>query len=141
MTIQSNCIEKEFADLNFSDSRLTKRFLQLMKQFVSHLSYSVTRSAGDSSQAKGAYRFFANEKVEMAPILEPHMKMLIEQAKKEKKGPILNIQDTSGLNYFSHPSKKDQGHIGSSSKSSNSTGYWLHTGMVTTADGVPLGFT
>jgi hypothetical protein len=141
MTIQSNCVEEEFADINFSDLRLTKRFIQLMKQFVSHLSYSVTRSAGDSSQAKGAYRFFANEKVEMAPILEPHMKKLIEQAKKEKKGPILNIQDTSGLNYFAHPSKKDQGHIGSSPNRPDSTGYWLHSGMVTTSDGVPLGFT
>ena len=131
---------EEFKGIQFNDARLCRRFMDLMRRFGSHLGYSLTQAAGSGAKAKGAYRFFANEKVEMAVIVKPHVKMLIERAKNAG-GPILNIQDTSGLNYFKHPSKEDQGHLGSSKKRPDSTGYWLHTGMATTSEGVPLGIT
>src|SRR5208337_4656310 len=50
---------------------------------------------------------------------------------------VFAVQDTSSLNYSTHPATDDLGPIGS--KKDGSVGLWLHSTLVFDAEGTPLG--
>lgn len=125
-------LENEFETAKFSDFRLRMRFLEVMGDIVMG-----EKAQEDCAKAKGRYRFFKNERVDLCDIFEPHVDATVKRL--PESGYLLNIQDTSGLNYHSHNSKVDLGHIGSSPNRPDSFGYWLHTGLLCSSDGTPLG--
>ena len=121
-------ISEEFSGVKFGDRRLSTRFLKLMNSFASFFQRSIPDACGSGSDIKAAYRFFGNRKVNMHSIHQSHLETLYEKVRQFK--VVLNIQDTTKLNYFSHKSKKDCGHIGTGFKTGCSLGYWMHTGIV-----------
>jgi len=52
-------------------------------------------------------------------------------------GIVLAVQDTTGLNYTHHPKKEGMGSIGT--KAPELRGLWMHSTLVLTVEGMPLG--
>lgn len=67
--------------------------------------------------------------------MESYYSKTVEKGKNDK--IILNIQDTTELNFTSQKSKKGLGYIGSS----NCSGLMVHTTLSVTEEGVPIGIT
>jgi Transposase DNA-binding/Transposase Tn5 dimerisation domain len=133
--------ENEFSNIDFGDVRLTKRLIKLSDSLSDIPQSSINQACGSWSQTKAAYRFFKNEKVDVAAILSSHSNQSAERAKQEER--ILAIQDTSYICYKNHPKTKGLGLI-SKRKGLNKTeiktdGLIMHTTFAVTTEGLPLG--
>lgn len=139
MMLHKKWATQEFSAAKFKDFRLRQRFIKLMSSLTEGM--AGVREKPDSRQSntftKGAQRFFMNDRVELHEIFAPHQQATISRMQEESY--VLNIQDTSGLNYHKHDSKIDLGHIGSSPNRNDAYGYWLHTGLLVSEEGSPLG--
>jgi hypothetical protein len=83
----------------------------------------------------GAYRFFQNPKVNMDVVLTPHTEATIERIKQHR--VVLVPQDTTTLNYTTHPMMEGLGPINNTSD--KSIGLLLHDTLAFTENGTPLG--
>ena len=137
--LAKNWAAEEFSSAKFKDYRLGRRFTRLISEMANSMSGVREKSESKSSNSfsKGAKRFFMNERVELNEIFDPHVQANISRITPGEY--VLNIQDTSGLNYHKHNSKIDIGNIGSSPNRNDAYGYWLHTGLLTSQNGSPLG--
>lgn len=127
--------EEEFAGANFKDQRLNKRLVKSSQRFSKQPLASINQAQEDWAASKAAYRFFDNEKVSQAGILAPH----IERTKQRLAGYefVLAVQDTTELDYSRHPHKEGLGPIGN--HQNNALGLLLHSSLVFTTQGLPLG--
>lgn len=128
------CLD-EFAAVELGDARLNARCGDLAVQLAKQPSGPINRSCEDWADAKAAYRFFDNDKVTPQRIQAPHYKRTVERMSGYKR--VLAVQDTSFLNYTSHPKTEDLGAIGN--KSWNQRGFGLHSTLAVTPKGLPLG--
>lgn len=69
----------------------------------------IHQACEDWAETKAAYRFFGNQTVSAADILEPHRQMTAQRAKSH--GTMLAIQDTSSFVYTSHAKTKGPGRM------------------------------
>ncbi len=66
-------IREEFHQIDFGDKRLKERFFETAGLLSSKASGSIYPSChGSWSQAKGAYRFFSNERVSESALFRTH---------------------------------------------------------------------
>ena len=100
----------EFRGVDLGDKRLNGRCVELAKDLGKHPDQSIPKSCGDWSATKAAYRFFENKGVTREALLKPHIQQTVERA--QASGDILAIQDTTYLNYTTHPETEDLGSIG-----------------------------
>jgi hypothetical protein len=85
--------------------------------------------------AKAAYRFLDNEKVQWQAILEPHY--AATEARVREHPVVLVAQDTTTLNYSTHPHTQGLGPIGTDSEKVR--GLMVHDTLAFSTQGVPLG--
>ena len=126
---------KEFAEIDLKDNRLNKRVQELAKALGEQPGAPINQACGDWADTKAAYRFFDNNKVEPAKIIEPHYQRTIERMKAYEL--VLAVQDTTFFNYAHHPQTEGLGAIGS--KRQNQRGFGMHSTLVVTPGGQPLG--
>lgn len=100
----------EFRGVDLGDKRLNNRCLELVKVLGKHPDKSIPKSCGDWSATKAAYRFFKNEDVTREVLLKPHIQQTVERS--QGRGEVLAIQDTTYLNYTTHPETDEMGPIG-----------------------------
>lgn len=125
----------ELKDVSLGDKRLDWRLGDSARKLASRPSVSINQACDDWADTKATYRLFANEKTTAEKILSPH-----QTRTKERMGNhvrCLVLQDTSYLDYTHHPSKKGMGPIGTTKQTLN--GMVMHSALVTTLDGLPLG--
>ena len=128
-------IEKEFESANLGDERLNVRLQMLTRDFHAQPGASLPQACNGRAEAKAAYRFLDNKRVNMEALLEPHYKSTQQRVCKES--VILAAQDTSSLNFSTLKSTKGLGLL--SSKSNGNLGLQLHDTMAFSTDGTPLG--
>ncbi|MEW6233516.1 MAG: IS4 family transposase [Chloroflexota bacterium] len=128
-------IEAELGETHLGDTRLTARLLQMTGMFYARPTANIPQACGSVAAAKAAYRFLDNEAVDWRAILEAHYKGTEERLR--EKELVLVVQDTTTLNYSSHPNTKDLGPIGTNSEKVR--GLMVHDTMVFTPEGTPLG--
>src|SRR5216110_1047651 len=124
---------EELSRANFGDERLTKRFMRLVSDLAEKPEASVTEASGDWAATKGAYRFWNHEQVTPEAIRAAHRESTVQRMQKE--ATILAIQDTTSLNFQSHPATKGLGPI----DAKGTSGLLVHSVLALTAQGVPLG--
>lgn len=127
-------VGEEFQRLDLKDKRLEQRARKLLGEFFCQPGSAIPQACGDWASAKAAYRFFDNERVESEALLESH-----RQATLERMGPprvILAVQDTSSINYSTHPCTAGLGPIGSHREHQ---GLLLHSTLALTPEGQCLG--
>lgn len=130
-----NWAEGEFGTIRLYDNRLRERLFMIAQDFYNRPQAGIPEACGSKARAMGAYRFFNNEKVNMDVILTPHTESTIERIKEHK--VVLAPQDTTTLNYCSHPATIGLGPI--NNIDDKSMGLILHDTLAFTEEGTPLG--
>jgi len=127
---------QECGRASFGDVRLTRRLISLVGTLAEHPNLSIPEALGTWAAIKAAYRFFDNEKVTPDPIFGAHREATLERI--EDQSVILAIQDTTVLDYTSHPSTQGTGPIGQAGLPLS--GFFLHACLAVSPEGgVPLG--
>ena len=129
-------IKQELGEVSLGDKRLDWRLLDTATKLAAHTTASIPQACDDWADTKASYRLFANKKTSTEKILLPHTQRTGERMRGHKR--VLGIQDTTLLDYSHHPEKEGLGPIGTS-KQPNLRGLVMHTSLITTLTGLPLG--
>ena len=98
---------------------------KIAESFYENSQSNIPEACGSKAATIGAYRFFQNPKVTMEVILDSHRESTIERIKERK--VVLAVQDTTFLNYSTHPMTEGMGPI--NNKEDESIGLILHDTM------------
>jgi len=128
-------IEAELGGADMGDARLTARLLQMAGMFYDKPMANIPQACGSLMAAKAAYRFLDNEKVQWQEILAPHYEA--SEARLGEHALVLVAQDTTTLNYSTHPHTSGLGPIGAGSEKIR--GLMVHDTLAFTGEGTPLG--
>lgn len=127
--------ETELARANLGDRRLEKRLVSLLRDFYAHPQSSIPEACQSRARTKAAYRFLEHPEITMEKVLYAHYESTVERMKAEK--VVLSVQDTTTLNYSSHPATEGLGPIGYNKD--KGLGLIVHDTLAFTPEGVPLG--
>ena len=128
--------EEELGQADLGDQRLRKRLLVVARDFYARPQSNVPQSCGGSrAKAKAAYRFFDHPNVKMDAVLQSHYQATAQRVAKE--AVVLVPQDTTYLNYNTHPATANLGPIGS--RADGGIGLVVHDTMAFNLEGTPLG--
>lgn len=127
---------REFAQAKLPDQRLKRRLAIMTTAFAQKPTAPIPEACANAGEAKGAYRFVENERIRPVSIREAHHEATLERVTAQP--VVLALQDTTALNYSTHPKTKGLGLLGSDS--SKVIGLFLHSTLAVTPGGQPLGF-
>jgi hypothetical protein len=120
----------EFGGSDLGDARLDRRLANLAEKLAADPVMSIPKAMGDWSQAKAAYRFFANDDVTREKVLDPHYAATAGRV--AELGAVLVVQDSCFLNYTHHPGTEGLGNIGSKGQKNQLQGVMLHSSLAVT---------
>ena len=125
----------EFGHAELGDDRRTDRLLMIATAFAQQPTASIPQACGPGPATQGAYRFFENEDTDPEAIRDAHHQATLERVRHHS--VVLTLQDTSTLNYSTHPQTQGLGPIGT--RRQNIIGLLLHSTLAVTPSGQPLG--
>jgi len=127
--------EEEFGTVRLYDNRLKQRLYKIAQDFYGQPQAGIPEACGCKARTMGAYRLFHNPKVTMDVVLKAHKEATLERIKAER--IVLAPQDTTTLNYSTHPMTEGLGPI----RNTDDTfmGLLLHDMLAFTEEGTPLG--
>src|SRR5438552_3255296 len=131
----SNWATQEFAPAPLTDQRHTRRLITMATDFALHPTASIPQACGSWAKAKAAYRFFDHNGIDPQAILTSHVQATLQRVAAHP--IVLCVQDTTSLNYSTHPQTKDLGPIGNNR--TKTIGLLLHSTLALTPTGQPLG--
>ena len=126
---------EEFRQAPLPDQRLVKRLMLMATDFAQHPTAPIPQACGSWCKTKAAYRFFDNDAVQPQAILEAHVGATVQRLQSHP--VVLCVQDTTTLNYSTHPRSRGLGPI--SNNRDKTLGLLLHTTLALTPTGQPLG--
>ncbi|MGH8142915.1 MAG: IS4 family transposase [Steroidobacteraceae bacterium] len=132
-------IYNEFADVNLGDKRLDKRLIRTAGFLGSAPLSPINQACLDWRSVKAAYRMFDNPKATPASIRAPHIAATVRRmvaVAAEGTRTVLVASDTAFISY-THPKVTGIGPVGKSND--DGRGLVMHSGLVMTTEGVPLG--
>jgi hypothetical protein len=127
--------EQEFGGVVLGDERLERRLLTLARDFYARPQASMPEACQSRSKTKAAYRFFDHPETQMEVLLKSHSEATQQRIAAEK--VVLAVQDTTSLNYSTHPATENLGPIGSQQE--GIIGMLVHSTMTFSLEGTPLG--
>jgi hypothetical protein len=127
--------EEEFGNARLGHERLRKRLMTIARDFYARPQAQIPQACQSRAKTKAAYRFFQHPKATMDAVLEPHIEATQQRMRKET--IVLAVQDTTSLNYSSHPATLELGPIGSTPD--GIIGLIMHDTMAFSLEGTPLG--
>jgi hypothetical protein len=135
ITTDTDWAVHEFAHAQLPDPRLVKRLMTLATDFAQHPTAPIPQACGSWAKTKAAYRFFDNEAVQPQDILTAHVQATLTRIRAHR--IVLCAQDTTTLNYSTHPQTQGLGPI--SNNRDKTIGLLLHSTLALTPSGQPLG--
>lgn len=131
-----NWVEEEFGSARMPDERLRKRLFMLAEDFYRQPGVPVPQACdGSSARSKAAYRLLKNKRLDLDALLKGHIESTARRVAKHK--VVLAVQDTTSLNYTSHPATTGLGPI--NTRKDNAVGLIVHDTMTFSTEGTPLG--
>ena len=127
--------EEEWGNASLGDARLIQRLITLGRDRYARPQASIPQTCGSRSKTKAAYRFFDHERATLQNLLSPHIEATTKRVAKEK--IVLAIQDTTSLNYGTHPATENLGPI--TNIPTGVVGLMLHGTLAVNTEGTPLG--
>ena len=91
----------ELMSAKLGDKRLTNRLIRIVEDKLAHPSASIPEASGDWATTKATYRFYNSDQVLPETIRAAHRDQTLVRI--EQHQTILLLQDTTELNYTSHP--------------------------------------
>lgn len=128
--------EQEWGSAPLGDARLVQRLITLGRDRYARPQASIPQTCCSRSKTKAAYRFFEHKETTLKNLMAPHIEATTRRIAGEK--IVLAIQDTSTLNYSTHPATENLGPIGSSDPD-KIIGLVLHGTLAVNTEGTPLG--
>jgi hypothetical protein len=136
MPMDRHWCEIEFEGVNLGDERLNRRLISTAKSLADQPIASINMACETWPQAKGAYRLFNNKKFMPDEVFRVHHQQTLNRI--DAYPFVFAVQDTSYLNYYSHPETLGLGNIGKNQKA-ELQGLVMHTCLGLSPDGLPLG--
>jgi hypothetical protein len=127
---------KEFAQAALPDQRHQRRLQIMATAFAQKPTAPIPQACPSLAEAKAAYRFLENERIVPRAIRQAHHRATLQRVGAYP--VVLAVQDTTTLNYSTHPKTQGLGPIGSHSP--KTIGLLLHSTLALTPQGQPLGF-
>ena len=127
--------EEEFAQVELGDQRLTRRLVTIARDFYARPQASVPQACQSRARTKAAYRFFEHPSIQMDKVLSQHFETTLNRTGHHP--VVLAVQDTTSLNYSTHPATENLGPIGASKD--GIIGLLVHDTMAFDLEGTPLG--
>jgi len=127
--------EEEFYNASLGDERRVKRLISIGRDFYARPQGNIPQACGSRAKTKAAYRFLENKNNTMQKIHKSHYEATLSRIKKEK--VVLAVQDTTTLNYSTHPATENLGLIGY--REEGVIGLIVHNTMAFNVEGTPLG--
>jgi hypothetical protein len=125
-------IMEELQTAKLGDERLNDRFRLVLDRFSDKPSLSIPAACRGLSETHAAYRFFDNERVTPATILQPHQDATVERIRQQ---PVVLIpQDTTELDFTRRQEK-----VGGPLSSENQIGFHAHVLLALTPERIALG--
>ena len=124
---------KSLATAELGDKRLTARLVQLAGVLGEKPQSSLPDASGEPATLKAAYRFFDNEEVTPEKMLQSHIEATQRRMASVKL--VLAVQDTTYLDWTSHPDTEGLGPLVSASQQ----GLLAHSTLAISEERVPLG--
>lgn len=134
-TQPADWVINEFGQAALPDQRHRRRLQIMAGAFAQKPTAPIPQACGNLAEAKAAYRFVENEAIAPAAIREPHHQATVQRIRSHP--IILAVQDTTVLNYSTHPCTQGLGPICHRPKT---IGLLLHSTLAITPAGQPLGF-
>jgi Transposase DNA-binding len=140
-------VDRELAGCDFSDKRLGRRFGKLLEQIGGAMGQSIPFVCQDWANTKAAYRFFSNDRVNEADILSGHFQSTRDRTAATNE-LLLVLHDTTEFSYerenperigISKRITTNQRDLAGNLKSFTTCGILMHSSLVVTRDGLPLG--
>lgn len=123
----------EVAGADLGDTRLDDRFAILLSALGSRPNLSIPAACCGRAELKAAYRFFDNDKVTFAKVIEPHIAKTMARMADQK--VVLLVQDTTEIDL----TRPQQDVTGVGELDGARQGFLLHEMHAFTPDGIPLG--
>jgi hypothetical protein len=127
--------EEELGAARLPDRRLNQRLLVIARDFYARPQAQIPQACQSRAKTKAAYRFFRHPETQMDVLLEPHRQATYRRIAEQR--IVLCPQDTTSLNYSTHPATQELGPIGSVPE--GVIGLLVHDTMAFTVEGTPLG--
>lgn len=131
--IATDWVSEEMKYIKLGDKRLEKRLLKIINDFSQNPTASIPEFSGDWAAAKAAYGFFKNPDSGTEPILLAQN--LATRDRIVGLSRILILQDTTSFDFSNHPQTEGLGPL----ENPACQGFFAHTSLATTPEGVPLG--
>lgn len=128
-------VSQEFAQATLPDRRHRRRLQKIATAFAQKPTAPIPQACGSLAEAKAAYRFMENEAIKPAVIRDSHHQATRQRIKAYPL--ILAVQDTTVLDYTTHPCTQGLGPI---CHTRHNIGLLLHSTLAITPQGQPLGF-
>ncbi|MEO8972239.1 MAG: IS4 family transposase [Ktedonobacteraceae bacterium] len=130
--------QEEVGQAHLGHAARTKRLVQLVQELAAHPAESVPQACQEWAATKGAYRFWDNAHVEAAAIRQAQSESTLARCQGQEL--ILAIQDTTDVDYRTHPATTGLGHLqGKRTKGKLPQGLKVHSVLAVSQQGVPLG--
>lgn len=128
-------VEDEFGGVDLGDKRLERRIKIIARDFYERPQANVPEACSTRAKTKAAYRFFENSATTMEKELQSHIQQTV--ARINTVPLVLAVQDTTELNYATHPMTEGLGYIGTNKD--GAVGLVVHDTIAFTPEGVALG--
>ena len=133
--VANDWAEEEFSGVQLGDNRRVNRLVTIARDFYARPNANIPQACGSRAKTKAAYRFLENSVNTMEKIHKSHYEATVNRIGKEK--VVLAVQDTTTLNYCTHPATENLGLIGF--RENGGIGLIVHDTMAFNAEGTPLG--
>lgn len=115
--------QTQFAFAQLGDKRRNIRLVNIAQRLATSPGGTLPAAFADWAELKAAYRFFSGGRVSFDQIIGPHLEGT--RASCRQAGEYLIIEDTTLLDYSSHPATEDLGQIGDG----HGRGFELHSAL------------
>jgi hypothetical protein len=130
--------EEELGGAEFGDQRLSKRLVELARDFYARPQASIPQACNSRARTKAAYRWLSHPMINIQAVLAPHYEATTRRISQQS--VVLAVQDTTSFNYTAHVATEGLGPIGSTLHGlQGPQGIMMHDTMAFTVDGLPLG--
>jgi hypothetical protein len=125
--------QAEFSAAELGDKRRTVRLVELAQRLSERPEMSLPQALGHTATLKAAYRFFDNADIAHERVLAAHVLSSIRRMR--DRPVVLAVQDTSYLDYATHPATEALGPL----SGEGGHGMIMHGTFAVTPERLPLG--